>query len=171
MALSNYVKDFTRGSIRLSDGTGTPLFILLDLDQGDLTFGPLQDELNEVVPYQRRGKLSGIGRGERIFPSGSFTVQVAQFTDASAKVISDFILRNGAFSAAVSTRGSGQVFTIDLRFVMEGTDHGDSADHTVTLEDCYCQIASFDEGAPNTISVNFVCYGAITGDLSCAEIA
>jgi hypothetical protein len=73
-------------------------------------------------------------------------------------------LKGGPFSGNTSTV-SGEVYTIDIRLTVEGTDYGDSADPTITLSDCYCTI-DFSEGDPDTLSVSFTCYGAISGDLT-----
>jgi hypothetical protein len=83
-------------------------------------------------------------------------------TSASANNIQDAILKKGAFSAAVSTyAASADVYTLDLVFTIEGSDFGDSGDHTRTYEDVECSIA-FSEGEPNTFTVSGTVYGAIT---------
>lgn len=172
MAVSTVYKTAIDGSIKLLDGTsGTPLEITLSYDNGDFSCGPLKDVLNEDVAFERRGKFMGVRAGARIYPTGSFTATMTQFSDATAGTLADFLLRNGNYSAAVSTLGStAEIYTVDIELTVEGTDHGDAADHTMTLEDCSVRIDSFSEGEPNSFSISFTCYGAITGDLAADEL-
>jgi hypothetical protein len=75
-------------------------------------------------------------------------------------------LKNGAFASAVSTLGSSaDVYTLDVVITVEGTNFGDSADATFTMEDCHLQV-SWSDGDPATFSISGTCYGAITGDLA-----
>jgi len=72
------------------------------------------------------------------------------------------LTKRGAFSSAVSTLGANaEVYAVKLTLTIEGTDHGDAADHTIVLDDCTCSV-DFAEGDPNSLSVSFTCYGAIT---------
>jgi hypothetical protein len=57
------------------------------------------------------------------------------------------------------------VWAIDLTWVMEGTNYGDSGDHTLTIGSCECEV-SLKEGDPNTVSVAFTSYGSISGNLA-----
>ena len=52
-------------------------------------------------------------------------------------------------------------YTIDITITVEGDDFGDSADHSVTLTDCYC-IPDISAGEPDTATVNFTVYGTVT---------
>jgi hypothetical protein len=167
MALSTVIKNFTDGSITIKDGTGTPLEITVALDEGNFTMSGLAAQLSEVAAYESRGSFSGLRHTTRTYPSGSFSAKVAEFSEDSTGTLADAILKQGTvWAAAVSTSGaSADVYTVDLVFAMEGTDHGDSADATVTLEDCYCTI-DFAEGDPNTFTITFTCYGSISGDIT-----
>ena len=49
----------------------------------------------------------------------------------------------------------------EVTLTIEGTDHGDSADHTIVLDDCTCSV-DFAAGDPNSLSVSFTCYGTFT---------
>lgn len=170
MALDSYVKTDLNGTVTLSDGTGAPLSIVLAFDNGDFTAGPYQDLMNEIEAFERRGKFTSLAPGSRFYPAGSFTAMVHQFTDASADVLSDFLLRNNKFSAAISTSGTNHpVYTVDVKFDIEGTDFG-GVDSTVTFADCVVRIDNITEGRPTTWSVSWTCYGTVTGDLGMAEV-
>jgi len=170
MALDTFVKTNIHGTISLADGTGAPVTMTLAYDQGDFTVGPLKAVLNETVKIERRGRFMSAAPGARIFPSGSFSAMVHQFTDATADVLTDFLLQQGKYSANVSTLGATHpVYTVDLTFLIEGSDFG-GTDSTVTFTDCDVTIDSLAEGEPDAFSISFEVLGAITGDLAAAQI-
>jgi hypothetical protein len=169
MALSNYVKNDVQGSITLKDGTGTPVTMDVDFDLGDVSLSGLSEKLNESVNIERRGKLKDVGYGARTYPSLSFSILVAQFTDASADVVTDFLLRQGKFSGNISTLGAGRPYAVDVVFTIEGTAV-DGTDHTWTAHD-FVPNQDFSEGSPaDTIAVSGDVRGPITGDIACSEI-
>lgn len=165
MGASSIVKNMCDGTITLKDGTGTPISVTVKFDNADFTVSGLKAKLRETVAYQHRGVLSSVRHTARTFPTFSFSVSMSEFTALTAVSVSDAVLKNGAFSAAVSTLGANaDVYTLDLTVSEEGTNFGDSADHTFTLEDCELEM-TYTEGDPNTFSLSGTCYGAITGDL------
>jgi len=167
MADSSVVKNLNDGSLIISDGTGSPIAVTVKFTSGDFSISGLKKALKETVAYQSRGVLNTVRHTARTFPTFSFTCQMAEFTSATATSVSDAILQNGAFSSAVSTLGANaDVYTLLLAITEEGTDFGDSADPTFSLDDCECSI-DFGEGDPNTFSISGTVYGAVTGDLAC----
>jgi hypothetical protein len=166
MPNSTVVKDWKDGLVTVKDGTGTPISVTEKFGNGDFQFSGMSADMRALNIYRGRGSRTGARYGDQIEASGSFSVQVAEFTSATATSIVDAILKNGAFAAAVSTLGANaEVYTLDLTFTMEGSDLGDSDDHEVTFEDCHCTV-DFAEGQPNVATINWVCLGAITGDLA-----
>lgn len=172
MAASTFVKNFTDGSLTLKDGTGTPITLVVPLEQGNFSLSGVMKKLRNVVAYESRGSRLTVRHTTRVYPTFSFSAYMAQFTaGASAATIIDAFLKGASttFASAVSTLGaSADVYTLDLAFSVEGTDFGDSADPTFTLEDCHC-VFDFAEGDPNAFTVNGTVYGAITGDIAVAE--
>lgn len=172
MALSSFIKNNTMGSITLTDGTPTtPLSITVDFEQGDFTISGLTPNgMREVAHYEVRGLWRSSARTSRIYPTGSFSIMFTEFSEATTGTLLDFILADGAYASRVSTLGSNYpVFTCDISITIEGTDYGDAADHTLTLEDCAIVVDSFSEGDPNTVSVSFTCLGDISGDLTLSQ--
>lgn len=163
MAVSTFVKNNTNGEIRVADANA--LGMTLQFDQGDFTVGPIMDILQEVVKYERRGKFKSLNLSSRVYPTGSFTACVTQFTDATVAMFMDFILGTGAFAARVGTL-PGPKFACNITFKMEGTDFGDDDDHEFTLHDCIVTIDNFTEGDPNLLSFSFEVLGPITGDIT-----
>lgn len=168
MAASEVIKcQFDGGSIKGVDGTsGTALECEVKFDNADLTVSGIAPDLRNHTAYQGRGELRSLRKTDRLFLTGSFSCQVADLTEASAGMFQDLVLGNAPFAARVSTSAAiGDVTTLDLVFVFEGTDYGDAADGTFTLEDCHITF-DFAMGDPNTITFNFTGYGDIAGDLA-----
>lgn len=166
MASSTVIKNLCDGTITLKDGTGTPIDVVIRFDNADFSIDRIQEDLREVVAYQHRGVLSSVRHTTRFFPTFSFSCAMSEFTSASDNNAADAILKNGAFASGVSTLGSSaDVYTLDVVITVEGTNYGDSGDHTFTLEDAHCQIG-WSDGDPATFSISGTVYGAITGDLA-----
>ncbi len=90
------------------------------------------------------------------------SLMVPDVSDGTNVTPLDFIRKKGAYASNVSTTTAlGDVYTIDIVLTIEGTDLGDAADHTFTLEDVDCR-ADFAEGEPNTLTINGTIYGTIT---------
>ena len=163
MAVSTVVKNFRDGTILVEDATSpTPLAYTVQFEAGDFSVSGLMANQKEVTTYLDRGDLGSVRYTNQTFPSGSFSVHFTDLSDSSDKLLADALTKRGAFSAAVSTLGANaEVYAVKLTLTIEGTDHGDSADHTIVLDDCTCSV-DFAEGDPNSLSVSFTCYGAIT---------
>lgn len=169
MALSNVVKNFRDGSLAIFSGGGAPVSIVVQFDQGDFSISGLKAQLSETTAYETRGFLRTVRHTTRVYPSGSFSCMMADLSEATTGTVADACMQNGAFSAAESTLGaSADVYTVDLIFVVAGIVHGDAADKTFTLTDCECSV-DFSEGDPDSLTINYTVYGAITGDLATAE--
>ena len=77
------------------------------------------------------------------------------------------LLKQGAWSAATSGLASlGDVWGFGLAFAYEGTDLGDSGDHSITFAKVVPTSVDFAEGSPSTLSVTADVYGAIGGDIT-----
>ena len=164
MAASAVIKHFTDGTITLKDGTGTPVSLVVPFSVGDLSISGMEtDTLGRTVnAYETRGVLHSLRRGARVYPTVSFSAQLTDVTDATDKTLLDMILKRNSYSANVSTTAAtGDVYTLDVVFTVEGTDLGDSADHVITLEDVHFT-ADVAEGEPNTISLSGTIYGTVT---------
>jgi hypothetical protein len=157
-AESTQPKNNIGGSIRLSDGTGTPVTLTLAYDRGDFQVGPWMEDLNEEVILQRRGRFLALLRGERVFPEFSFTLFgtniIGSSTTAPGTAL-EFFTGKGAYAANVSTLGASRKKTVDLRLIIEGTAWGDANDEMVDLEDCVCRVTSYQEAVDgNIISIS-----------------
>lgn len=164
MAYSVIPKMRRDAKITLKDGTGSPVTLEIEFEEGNFTFTPTKSE--QVVIYDRH-VISNVRKGnEPAKASGSFTLYLRQFTDGSeAGSALDFVNQAGFYSSNVSTGGTGtprvEEYCIDIEFEVEGTDHGDDADHKATLTKCICDVVITDAD-PMTIQINFVSYGALS---------
>lgn len=163
-APSGQPKNFNKGVMRLSDGTGTPVTLTVPLEQGNYKIGPLKRKLNEAVKYETRGVFRGLGYGKRIYPSLTFSALLGNLIGSSASApgsLLEMLVGLGAYSANVSTLGANRDMTLDVRLTVEGTDWGDTADETIDAEDCLCT-AEFQEGEEgNMLSVTCEVLGSI----------
>lgn len=93
MAASSVIKNqYGAGSIVISDGTGSPLSVTVDFDQGDFSISGLKDQLKDTTTYQSRGTLHSVRHTARTFPTISFTAMMSEFKDASSGTAIDMIL-------------------------------------------------------------------------------
>ena len=162
MAASTVIKHYTDGTITLTDGAGTPATLTVPFTNGDLEISGLSADPNEINAYETRGTLHSLRKGKRKYPQVSFTAMIADYSDATDQTLLDMILRQGSFASAVSTRGANaDVYTLNLKLTVEGTDYGDAADHEVTVNDVAWEI-SISEGEPNTVKLTGTVYGAVS---------
>ena len=162
MAQSTTIKNFRDGTLVFADNTGTPLTMPIVFEAGDFSIDNLNEGLVETTAYLDRGEFSTLRKTNRVFPSFSFTAHMTDLSDATDKLLFDLARKTGAWAAAVSTLGANaDAMTYKLTFTVEGTNFGDSADHTLVLNDCRITL-SFSEGDPNSFSVAGIVYGAIT---------
>jgi hypothetical protein len=163
MPASVVIKHFTDGSITLKDGTGTPVTLVVPFSLGDLSISGMEtDTLGRAVnAYETRGVLNSLRRGARVYPTVSFSCQLADVTDATNTTLLDFVLKRASFAGNTSTTAAtGDVYTMDVVFTIEGTSFGDAADHVITMEDVHFTIDAA-EGEPNTVSLSGTIYGTL----------
>ena len=159
MPISSVVKNFRDGTITLADnGINT---LTIQYEAGDLSLSGVNQGNFEHTKYLDRGDLGSIRKTNRSFPTGSFSCQMTEFSDASNTNIWDLVNKTGAFSTAVSTLGANaDLYTLKITLSVEGTNFGDSSDHTLEMDDCRCTI-DFSEGDPSSFTINFEVLGTI----------
>jgi len=161
---STIIKNFRDGEIRIQDNTGTPVAITVAYEEGNFSISGLQQDLTEVAAYMDRGSLASLRKTNQVFPTFSFTAYMTHFTSGGSGAMSilEFIKQqDGGASLTSQSANKGDVMTFEVRILVEGSDFGDSSDHSVTLQECVIS-ADFQESDGNTFSVSGTCYGAIT---------
>ena len=163
MAVSAVPKNFRDGTLSMEDGTGTPLTITIAYEPGDFSLGDLVQGQKDVAIYLDRGAFLGARHTNFKPATWSFSVLMTDVSDATDVNVADFLLKYNQASSNVSTLGaSAEVYAVKITLTIEGTDHGDSADHTIVLDDCIIDALSLSEGDPNTMSASGRCLGTIT---------
>lgn len=164
MAISAVAKNFRDGLITISDDTGgTPLSVSVQYENGDFSISGLMEGQAAITQYLDRGTFYSARKTTQNFPQFSFTAHFTDLADGTDPTLFDLANKTGAWASAVSTLGTNaDVMTYDVSFTVEGTDHGDSADHVLTLADCHLSI-DLAEGDPNTFTITGTVMGAIAG--------
>ena len=163
MAISSVAKNLRDGSITLSDGTGTPITITVQYENGDFSISGLRQGTTDVNKYLDRGVFFSARKVNQTFPTFSFSSILTDLSDASEKCLVDACLKTGAFASGVSTLGANaDVWAIKTVFTIEGTDHGDTGDHVLRLNDCVITDVGISEGDPDNFSISGEVLGSIT---------
>lgn len=163
-AESTQIKVATDGALVLADGTGTPVTLALSYYDGDFQMDAVGQYLNEEVIISTNGRFKTLARGDRRPIGFSFTVFVGSVvggTSSAPGTPLEFITGKGAYSANVSTLGANRNMTVDVRLSIEGTAFGDSADQTLTLEDCVCKGALSSSKDGFKLSISGTCLGSL----------
>lgn len=154
MAESSVVKNNRDAVLSFSDGTTpTALTYTVQHEPGDLTYNRARNRDD----YLDRGELVGSAReGDEEGVSGSFSAYLRQFTDATEATLLDVLENDGYVGANwTSTLGTASDLTTwDLIYLVEGSDFGDGADHSLTFGDCSFDYG-FTEGRPSAYAINF----------------
>jgi hypothetical protein len=156
VAYSSVVKVRRDGLISICDNAGFGGANTLDLqhEPGDFAMTAGQETRNNFLD---RGRLvSSVRYGDDQALTGSFSHYFRDATDAGVATMFDILNQSGYVGANwTSTLGaSAEVFALDLRLSIEGSDHGDGADHTITIQDCSFDY-SMTEGDPTTVSTSW----------------
>tara|TARA_Y100000310_G_C20685161_1_gene818510 strand:- start:1077 stop:1532 length:456 start_codon:yes stop_codon:yes gene_type:complete len=99
--------------------------------------------------------------------TATFTAYLRDFSDATYATLEEIILQSGDVGSNwVSTLGSdAEVFTLDLTWTVEGTDHGDASDHVLTIPFCHVT-GSLSEGDPNQVSISITSYATLPSTIT-----
>jgi hypothetical protein len=158
MAESTRIKVKRDGTITFRDGSSpTPKTYTVAYEAGDLNITFPGPTVNVFLDRGIMGATPSLRYGDEQPMSFTFTANFRDTTDAAAATLMDILNRTGWVAGAggwVSSLGANQeVFCVDLLFTIEGTDHGDAADHTLTLKHCALS-GSLAEGDPNVLTIN-----------------
>jgi hypothetical protein len=165
MPISAVVKNFRDGTLVISDGTTpTPLSLTVQYEAGDFSISALNEGYVETTVYTDRGEFGSLRKTNRTFPTGSFTAHFTDLQDASNATLYGLATWTGFFAAGVSSLGTASDAKTykTLVWTCEGTNFGDASDHVLTLADVRITSVDIAEGDPNSYTVNFTVFGAIT---------
>ena len=165
---SRILKTAYDGVVSFIDATGTPLTLAVPFENGDFSASGLHPSGRAAVVIKARGKVVSVRNGESQEITGSFSVKMSEFTAGAGKanaVDASFKKSGGLWASAVSVFATGsERMMVDIKITIEGTDIGDTADHTITFKKCDVSFDFAESGDGNTVTVNFTCYGGTSGD-------
>jgi hypothetical protein len=163
MAISSVVKNFRDGTILVEDGTTpTPISLTVQYEAGDFSLTGLNEGNIDSTTYLDRGDLGSVRKTNRTFPTGSFTAHFTDLSDATNKTLYDMVTKGGAWATGISTITGSDVWGVKVTWTIEGTNFGDPTDHVLTMTGVHFTGIDVSEGDPNSYSLNFTVYGAIT---------
>lgn len=89
----------------------------------------------------------------------SISGDLTDVSDAAYTTLTEILTNSGFFKSTwVSTKGaSGEVKTVNVKITIEGTDHGDASDHTITCGYVFLT-GSVADGDPITCSLSGTSY-------------
>ena len=174
MATGSVVKQQHDCTIVVKDGaalTYTP-----SLFDGSVTISNIQRKMRDVATYEVRGVHKATRHTDRVYSTFTLTIQAANYAgsvdvDGASETATpaEVFNRLGTWAAATSTlpvnRGGGDVFCVDVEIRLEGTDLGESSDHTITAK-AVRGVPQIVVGTPATWQVECVAYDGFIGDIS-----
>lgn len=161
MAESTVVKNARDGTIAIINGTRT---YTVSVEQGNLQVQGLNEGNYETTPIEDRGEWQGERRTKRKYPTFTFTAWMRDLVDGIDATLVGMCLRRGVHSTDVSSTGStAEVYMVDVQWTVDGTTHGDAANHVDLMEDCRIEEVSFQEAEDkNIVTISGVCRGTVT---------
>lgn len=160
MAISNVVKTRRDGQITIQDNAAANTLVIDYEGDGNFSFdnGAEQAERTTIMD---RGAIVGLRKANDVVGSLSFSVNMREFTNSTVETLIDALNKTGSAAAWVSTGGTGfEHYLLDVKITIEGTDHGDGADHTATFSKVLLTW-DFSEGDADTINISGEVYGGI----------
>ena len=156
MAYSTIVKTARDLVLALADnsGFGGANVLTIAYEPGDWTMSVPKEE--RVNLLDRGVLVSRVRKGADQAITGSMSTYFRDATDAAVATLFDILNDSGYVGSNwVSTLGStAEVECFDHRATIEGSDHGDGADHTITVTDVSVDY-SLSDGTPLSTSVNW----------------
>lgn len=177
MPTGSVVKQAHDCTITISDGAA--LTYSPSLFDGNVSIGNFQRKQREVATYEVRGQLKAVRHTNRVYPTFTLTIQLANFSgsvdvDGASETESpaDVFNRAGTWASATSTlpvnMGGGDVFCVDIDINVEGTDLGESNDHNIKANSVH-GVVSPSLAEPGVYTIECTVYEGFTGDISILE--
>lgn len=111
----------------------------------------------EMIHSFVRGVHKFTRKGNDPIYEGSFSLPLVQFTNGTNEVLIDVLDNTGAINGVWAAESTNiEHWNVGIRLTIEGTDHGDAADHYIDFQGCICtwEIAESPNGE-TSINVSF----------------
>jgi hypothetical protein len=153
MALSTIVKTLRDGTLTISDNADSNS-VVVAFETGDFSLTIPGPAVNMFLDRNRITSPPSLRYGADQPMTGTFTAYLRSLDETGADVLEQLVLL-GIPDGWVSTMGaSGEVKTVTLEWGIEGSDHGDDNDYSLTCNHCAVS-GSITEGDPTTVSFAF----------------
>lgn len=160
MAESLIVKTKRDGTITFKDGTTpTPLEYTIAFEAGDINIAIPGRTVNLFLDRGVMTDPPSIRYGDDQPMTGTFTAQFRDANDAAVATLTDFLTQTGFYDSDWISRGgaNAEVKTVQVVWEIEGVDHGDPGEHTISCDHCYIT-GSVADGDPVSLSISFTSY-------------
>jgi hypothetical protein len=160
MAESLIAKNRRDGTLQIINGTRT---YTVSLEQGDFAVSGANEGNYETTPIEDRGEYSHERRTTRKYPTFTFTAYMRDLIDATDVTLVGMCLKLGASASDASIVTGSEVYLVNMKWTVDGTTHGDAANHTATYSVCRIDTCDFAEAEDkNTVTISGVCRSTIT---------
>ena len=166
MAISTVVKTRRDGTLTISDAAGAHT-LTVAYEAGDFSLSVPGPTVNNFLDRGEIGSAPSLRYGDDAPMTFSFTAQLRDISDATYITLESIILNSGQFASTwVSTNANTEggatatatrLKTVTLLWTIEGTERGDTADHSISLPFSILN-GSLSEGDPNSISISGTSY-------------
>ena len=159
MAESTIIKVKGDLTVTISDNGGSNSYTFAK-EPGDLAITVPGRGVNLFLDRGVIGDPPCIRYGDEQPCTGSLTLNLRDVSDATDVTGAEFIFgpSGQVGSTWVSTLGAnGEVPVFTIAITIEGTDHGDSADHTITCNYCYIT-GGLTDGDPVTLALSWTSF-------------
>ena len=168
MAISTVVKTKRDGTLTIKDGTSpTPLSLPVAYEAGDFNLTIPGPAITSALDRGSFGGTPSLRYGDDQAMTATFSAYLRDLGDASYATLEEVIMQSGDVGTNwVSTLGANAaVLTFSVTFDIEGSDHGDAGDHSLTLPHCVIT-GSLAEGDPDTVSISITSYSNYPTDIA-----
>lgn len=177
MPTGSVIKQAHDCTITVKDGAA--LTYSPSLFDGSVSISNFSRKQRDVATYEVRGQLKAVRHTNRVYPTFTLTIQMANFSgsvevDGASETASpaDVFNRAGTWASATSTLpvnlGGSDVFCVDIDIDVEGTEIGDAEDHSITAHSVR-GVVSTNIAEPGVYTVECTVYEGFTGDISILE--
>jgi hypothetical protein len=156
MAESTIVKTKRDGTITIKDQSGANSLIMA-YEEGNFTLNIPGPAVQLFLDRGEIGSTPSIRFGDEAPMSGSFSGYLRDVYDATYATLFGILTDQPPAGWTPTMGATSEVKTWQVVYTIEGTNHGDSADHTITMNHCRLT-GSLTEGYPINLACNFTAY-------------
>jgi hypothetical protein len=157
MAASVIRKTMRDTTITLTDGAGSPNTLVLPFMAGDLSVSIPGETIVRNDPRGVIDSTPALRKGADQPMTFSLSGVIADFSDGTDQILTDLLLKNdigAGWTSTLDASGNAEVFALHVDVAIEGTDHGDAADHAFRLPHCTFEGTLDESGDFWTISLS-----------------